>query len=102
MAKDGGTLLKTASKNFSGKTILYQGVSNMQDAEIVQIIGANIRTRRLELGISQTQLAKAAGVSTSTISSLERAKRTTIILATLEKIMDALGITFAQLLSGIK
>ena len=74
----------------------------MQDAEIVQIIGCNIRTRRIELGLSQSELAKAAGVHTSTITSLELAKRPTVILATLEKIMDALDITFSQLLSGIE
>jgi len=53
-------------------------------------VGAVLRARREELGISQEELAERAGVDRSYISILERGLKSPT-LETLEKICSALG-----------
>lgn len=54
-------------------------------------IGANIRSRRKALGMSQTELSALSGVSQPTISSLESGNRNSIGWLKLAAIFDALG-----------
>ena len=68
----------------------------------MKVIGTNIRARRMELGLSQAELAKLAGVHINTVSSLERVKLYNVVLDTLKKIAIPLQLSFAQLLSDDK
>ena len=52
-------------------------------------IGYNVRTIRIQRGISQKELARRAGVSQAHISDIERSKRRASI-SVLLKIMEAL------------
>jgi len=54
-------------------------------------IGEQIKKRRLELGIEQTDLQDYAEVGSTTISRLEQGKAN-ITVDTLEKILEVLGL----------
>ena len=58
----------------------------------------NVRQRRQELGLSQEELADAAGVHRTYIGSIERAERN-ISLDNIDRISNALSATAAELLS---
>ncbi len=55
-------------------------------------IGAAVRKRRLELGLSQRELAALANVARNRIAPLENARLPEIGFATLTKILHALGL----------
>jgi transcriptional regulator with XRE-family HTH domain len=59
--------------------------------ELVAIGGA-VRKRRLELGLSQRELAALANVARNRIAPLENARLPEIGFATLTKILHALGL----------
>ncbi len=59
--------------------------------KLKQIIGEQIKKRRLELGIEQTDLQDYAEVGSTTISKLEQGKAN-ITMDTLEKILEVLGL----------
>lgn len=53
--------------------------NDVQANELLEIIGENVKTRRLELGLSQQELADAVGVSQPFVAAIEsRAKRPNI------------------------
>lgn len=56
-------------------------------------MGEKIKELRLKKLMSQDDLAKAAGVSRVTISSIERGRRNSFSTSTLNKIGKALGVT---------
>lgn len=56
----------------------------MQTTDLVLKIGSRVKTARLLAGITQEQLAEKAGVSWSTISSLERGKH----MVSLERLIE--------------
>lgn len=60
----------------------------MSDKAIVQFIGAFIRHHRMEQNRTQEELAKAAGISRSTLSLLERGE--TVTVATLIQVLRVL------------
>lgn len=62
-------------------------------------IGAKIRTRRLELHITQERLAEDSNSSINFISQLERGEKKNISLRKQEEIASALHITVIQLLN---
>jgi transcriptional regulator with XRE-family HTH domain len=62
------------------------------------VLGDNVRQRRRELGLSQEELADAAGVHRTYIGSIERAERN-VSLDNIDRISNALSATAAQLLS---
>jgi transcriptional regulator with XRE-family HTH domain len=62
------------------------------------VFGDNVRQRRRELGLSQEELADAAGVHRTYIGSIERAERN-VSLDNIDRISNALSATAAQLLS---
>jgi len=63
------------------------------------IVAANVRDRRLRLGLSQEQLADISGFHRTYIGSVERCERN-ITLSTLEALATVLETTPADLLQG--
>lgn len=64
-------------------------------------MGERIKARRSELGLSQEELAKRAGVSRVQISNLERGESKNIQSKTALAIANALNTTAAWILFGI-
>ena len=64
-------------------------------------IGQRIRFRRLELDLSQEDLAELVGVSTSFIGHIERAEKSAT-LDTFDAIISTLGTSWDYLMYGIK
>ncbi|HLT90901.1 MAG TPA: cupin domain-containing protein [Woeseiaceae bacterium] len=62
-------------------------------------LGTEIRRLRSRQGLSQRQLALLAGVSNATVSLIE-AGRTDPSLGMLKRILDALGVSFAEFFSS--
>ncbi len=65
----------------------------------MESVGSRLRTLRNRQGISQRQLARRAGVSNATVSLIEHG-RTDPSLGLLRRILDALGVSFAEFFSG--
>ena len=63
-------------------------------------VGHRIRERRLELKISQADLAKAAGCSPAYIHQIESGKRKEVGRAVLRSIAEALGLALDFVLYG--
>lgn len=61
-------------------------------------LGKSILDRRIELGMTQTQLADACGLRQSCISDIERGFSKDPPVGTVDKIADALQTTVDQLL----
>ena len=59
--------------------------------DVVQLLGANVRQHRKLKGMTQEQLAVAAGMERSYVSDLERGTRNPSVAA-LGRIADALGV----------
>lgn len=57
--------------------------------EILRIIGGNIRARRLELGLTQEQLAEESALDQRFVSAVENGRRNLTVLK-LQKLADAL------------
>ncbi len=62
--------------------------------------GRNLRSRRIDAGLSQEALAVSVGVDRAHISSMERGRQN-ITLVTLWHIAHALGTTPAEMLSEL-
>ncbi|WP_437606083.1 helix-turn-helix transcriptional regulator [Sorangium sp. So ce834] len=66
----------------------------MSDArleEVLRFIGANVRRIRLKRGMTQQELADAAGVALRFLQQIERAK-TNVGVAVLVRLADVLGV----------
>lgn len=69
-------------------------------AEPQPALGSAIRALRSKIGISQEDLAHQAGVTTSTLSSIERG-RSNPTWATIKGIAAALGVSMGQLAAHV-
>jgi transcriptional regulator with XRE-family HTH domain len=58
----------------------------------LESLGAQLRLRRIELGLSENAVSEASGISTSYYSAIETGRRTPPA-NTLDRIMSALGIS---------
>lgn len=67
-----------------------------EGTDVLACVGANVRRLRAASGLSQSDLAAAAGVSRRTIVNLE-AGSANVSLSSLDTIADALGATFVDL-----
>jgi transcriptional regulator with XRE-family HTH domain len=67
--------------------------------ELRKIVAANVKTRRLRLGLSQEELADVCGYHRTYVGSVERAERN-VTLATLEALAKALDVPVEQLLQA--
>lgn len=61
-------------------------------------IGAKVRRLRLERGWTQQELADEAGLTSMTVSNVERTSRGIPRLETVGKLARALGVSFSDLL----
>ncbi|MBY8976731.1 helix-turn-helix domain-containing protein [Rhodobacteraceae bacterium NNCM2] len=73
-------------ERFEGRDPVKQEMEN---------VGSALRERRLAKGLSRRQLAEMAGVTHATVSNIEN-DRTSPSLATLARILDVFGLTFAE------
>lgn len=67
----------------------------MSATNVSRWIGQEIRTRRTTLGLTQSQLAKASGVSERLLRSLEQGEAPGIGLDRLASVLAALGLELA-------
>lgn len=67
------------------------------ECQLVTIFATNVRKRRRALGLSQEDLAEAAGVHRTYIGMLERGEKN-VTIYNIERVADALGIEPAELL----
>jgi transcriptional regulator with XRE-family HTH domain len=65
-----------------------------------KLFGDTLRAVRLEVGVSQEELAHRAGLDRTYVSSCERGKRN-VSLETIVKLAEALGVLPSALLSGL-
>ena len=68
----------------------------MQKTPILEVFGQNVRTFRVEQGLSQEQLAEKAGLHRTYIGMIERAEKN-ITLCNIEKIALALSVDIKSL-----
>ncbi len=64
----------------------------------LDILAANVRSRRLATGISQEQLARLAGLHRTYVGAVERGERN-VTVSTLNKLAAALDCTVVDLLT---
>ncbi|HGW5536610.1 XRE family transcriptional regulator [Pseudomonas aeruginosa] len=65
--------------------------------QLVNVFAANVRRRRIELGISQEELAERAGVHRTYIGMLERSEKNATLYS-IERLAGALEVEPAALL----
>ncbi|MGC3578728.1 helix-turn-helix domain-containing protein [Pseudomonas aeruginosa] len=68
-----------------------------QQCALVTVFASNVRRRRLELGLSQEELAEAAGVHRTYVGMLERGEKN-VTIYNIERIAIALGVRPSALL----
>lgn len=68
--------------------------------DIRELVGANIRRRRLERGLSQETLAAESGIASSFLSQIENGKRSPTI-TTLDILAKTLNIDIVELFSEL-
>lgn len=67
-------------------------------AKILQLFGKQIRDRRLQLGLSQEDLAEKAGLHRTYIGMIERAEKN-VTLINISKLANALELSEAEILT---
>ncbi|HVE46684.1 MAG TPA: helix-turn-helix transcriptional regulator [Acidimicrobiales bacterium] len=67
---------------------------------ITHVFGQRVRTRRLELGMSQERLAEVAGLHRNYVGSLERGERN-VALLNIVRLANALDFDPADLVGGL-
>ncbi|HEL0009372.1 TPA: helix-turn-helix transcriptional regulator [Streptococcus equi subsp. zooepidemicus] len=67
-----------------------------------QFVAKRIQTLRKEFQLTQEQLAEAAGLDVSSIAKIERGERSNIKVNTLEKIVEAFGLSLSSFLQDYK
>lgn len=60
-----------------------------------QFVAKRIQTLQKDFHLTQEQLAEAAGLDVSSIAKIERGERSNIKVNTLEKIVDAFGVSMS-------
>lgn len=70
------------------------------ERKIINLFGQRVRERRLELGLTQQELAERVGLHRSYIGEIELGKRN-VTLKNAEKIAKALQVSIASLLERI-
>ena len=71
-----------------------------EERELASAFAARVRELRVRKGLSQAQLARAAGLSASWVHRVETAPRT-ITLALIQRLCSALAVTHGELLGNL-
>ncbi|WP_206503857.1 helix-turn-helix domain-containing protein [Streptomyces chrestomyceticus] len=79
---------------------MTQASDNFRIQRQREAFGRRVRERRLSAGLSQEELAEAAGIHRTYVSSLERGQRN-VSLDNIIALARALKVAAAQLLEGI-
>ena len=69
-----------------------------EEAKIIELFGKRVRDRRLELGLSQEELAEKAGLHRTYIGMIERAEKN-VTLINISKLANALELSEAEILT---
>lgn len=72
----------------------------MVTSELTRTVAQNVRKLRADKGLTQTQLAEAAGLHRNTIAQLETLRMESIRLETLDSIARVLGVEISDLIAG--
>jgi len=81
----------------TGSYTILQGVAIMGKK-----LGSRVCECRHRLGLTQSELGRAVGLTTSYISQIENGKKTNISRNNLEKLAEALGQSVESLVEGVK
>ena len=71
-----------------------------QPPDILVRLGRAVRARRLELGLSQEDLAAESGLDRTYISGIERGQRN-VALRNTERLAQALRLSLSELMEGL-
>ncbi|KKN36556.1 hypothetical protein LCGC14_0772250 [marine sediment metagenome] len=71
----------------------------MQGQELIELVAANIRARRLELHLTQEELADRLQIGQPYLSDIENGKRS-LTLVTVAQFAEGLEVTPSYLLAG--
>lgn len=69
---------------------------NGKQADIRAAFGEHVRSKRIQLGLSQEELADKAGLDRTYVGGIERGRRN-VSLLNIKKLADALGIAVGDL-----
>lgn len=72
-----------------------------ENCALVAVFAQNVRLKRLELQLSQEELAERAGVHRTYVGMLERGEKN-VTIYNIERIAEALGLEPYQLLKPVK
>lgn len=79
-----------------------EDLNDMKDSLNINKIGVNIKSLRESRGLSINQLAVKAGVSASYLGRVEKGKRKSPTILTIEKIAKALDVPLERIIVGKK
>jgi len=71
-----------------------------QPLDVLARFGQRVRARRLELGLSQEDLAAESGLDRTYVSGIERGKRN-VALRNIERLAQALKLSLSELMDGL-
>lgn len=77
------------------------GSRTVDETRVLRLVGARIRARRRQLGLSQEALGSRAGLHRTYVGSLERGERN-IALVNLFQVSEALSISASDLLENLQ
>jgi transcriptional regulator with XRE-family HTH domain len=69
-----------------------------EDREIIRQLGSSLRSRREAVGLTQSDVAKRAGITQGTVSSMEAGQKAGIALVTAYHVSSALYLPMYRLL----
>ena len=73
----------------------------MRSIALLAGLGANVRKKRLERGLTQAQVAESAGIAVETVSRIEGGRLASLSLVLTSRVASTLGTTLQALLAGV-
>lgn len=70
------------------------------ERNLIAIVGARLKSRRLELGLSQREMASKSGVTQGTVSQIENGRIAATVVM-LSRFADALGLSLSEILQDV-
>jgi ribosome-binding protein aMBF1 (putative translation factor) len=92
-------MLRSVCRFWVVKKCIFCSFSQSNDmADILFVLGENVRTERIRQGLSQEELADKAGFHRTYIGMIERAERN-ITLRNLERLAEALDLSITDVIT---